>query len=210
MATDIFPEKVAYRGKRALDWTVLIGVGLPALLLGGVCALAVRLSSPGPILFRQERVGLGGRSFRLYKLRTMFDRPDNSLFPTPDEITPVGRLLRRLSLDELPQLLNIARGDMSIVGPRPALALQVRCYTQRQRGRLASRPGLTGLAQVRGRNTLDWSERIRLDLEYIDRQSIALDLSILASTASAVLRGSGLEATNLDDPLATGDVANPG
>ena len=202
---------VIYRGKRAFDWSVLISVSVPVLMLSLICGLAVRLTSRGPVLFRQERVGLRGTLFRVYKFRTMCHRPEgNSLFPQQDDITPVGRWLRRLSLDELPQLLNVAHGDMSIVGPRPALSFQAQRFTERQQRRLASRPGLTGLAQVRGRNTLAWSERIDLDLEYIDRQSLALDLSILASTVSAVLRGSGVEATNLDDPLAKGDVANSG
>jgi lipopolysaccharide/colanic/teichoic acid biosynthesis glycosyltransferase len=210
MTTDIspVPDPTVYRGKRALDWTVLIGVALPALLLGAICATAVRLTSRGPVLFRQDRVGLCGKRFRIFKFRTMFHRPEgNSLFPHADEITPVGRCLRRLSLDELPQLLNVVCGDMSIVGPRPTLAYQVARYSERQRRRLASRPGLTGLAQVRGRNTLAWPDRIELDLEYVDRQSIALDLSILASTFSAVVRGSGVEGHPLDDPLARDDVA---
>lgn len=200
-----------YRGKRAFDWSVLISVSLPGLMLGLICGLAVRLTSRGPVLFRQERVGLRGSSFRVYKFRTMCHRPEgNSLFPREDDITPVGRWLRRLSLDELPQLLNVAHGDMSIVGPRPALSFQVERFTERQRRRLASRPGLTGLAQVRGRNALAWSERIELDLEYIDRQSLALDLSILTSTVPTVLRGSGVGGHPVDDPFAHSDTAKSG
>src|SRR4029077_13577811 len=121
---------------------------------------------------------MDGEPFELLKFRTMV-AGDNPIFPDATRITSAGRLLRRFSLDELPQLLNVARGDMSLVGPRPTLAYQVDRYTERQRVRLSVRPGLTGLAQVRGRNLLSWSERIEYDVEYVRTQSIAVDVRII-------------------------------
>ena len=191
-----------YRGKRVLDLALLTVLAVPAALLCAVCTVAVLVSSPGPVLFRQTRVGMDGRPFEMLKFRTMLDG-DNPMIPTDDRITVSGRWLRRSSLDELPQLLNVMRGDMSIVGPRPTLAYQVERWTDRQRGRLAVRPGLTGLAQVRGRNDLDWSTRIEHDLEYVARQGVTADLVILARTAVAVARPEG--ATAADDPLARPD-----
>jgi lipopolysaccharide/colanic/teichoic acid biosynthesis glycosyltransferase len=189
-----------YRGKRAVDLAILAVTALPGLALGAVCALLVRVSSPGPIFFRQERIGLHGKPFRIWKFRTMADAPDNPVVPDPARITPVGRWLRRTSLDELPQLINVLFGEMSIVGPRPTLAYQVERYDARQRRRLAVRPGLTGLAQIRGRNKIDWSVRIQLDLEYLDRQSPLLDVVIVARTAGAVARTGG-GGHRLDDPI---------
>jgi sugar transferase EpsL len=192
-----------YRGKRAFDLIVLGTTAVPGLVIGLACATAIKLSGPGPIFFRQERSGLAGRPFRVWKFRTMEDAPPGSgPFPDDERITPVGRWLRRLSLDELPQLLNVARGEMSIIGPRPTLPYQVERYTPRQRGRLAVRPGVTGLAQVRGRNAIGWAERIEIDLEYVRRQSPWLDLKIMAWTIGAVLRGSGVEGHPRDDPIA--------
>ncbi len=194
---------VPYRGKRAFDLVVLGVVSIPAAAISFACAVAIRLTSHGPVLFRQQRVGLNGATFEVLKFRTMTEAPDDSSpFPGADRITPVGRLLRRLSLDELPQLVNVAKGQMSIVGPRPTLHYQVARYTTVQRNRLAVRPGITGLAQVRGRNSIGWAERIEHDLEYVSRQSVGLDIAILASTLTAVLRGSGVEGHPLDDPLA--------
>ena len=155
-----------YRGKRLVDLAILAVVAAPAAVLGLVCAIAIRLTSRGPIMFLQERVGMDGEPFVVWKFRTMLDG-DNPIIPSADRITAVGRVLRRTSLDELPQLINVARGEMSIVGPRPTLAYQVERWTDRQRGRLAVRPGLTGLAQVNGRNDLAWSERIEFDLSLI-------------------------------------------
>lgn len=189
-----------YRGKRAIDLALLAAVAAPAVLLGAVCALAIRLTSRGPVLFRQVRVGRDGREFEVLKFRTMI-AGDNPIVPDPSRITTVGRWLRRLSLDELPQLVNVARGDMSVVGPRPTLPYQVERYTDRQRGRLAVRPGLTGWAQINGRNALSWPDRIELDLEYVARQSIWLDLRIVARTARAMLSGDGVEGHRADDPL---------
>jgi lipopolysaccharide/colanic/teichoic acid biosynthesis glycosyltransferase len=130
---------------------------------------------------------------------------DNPIFPDATRITGVGRVLRRFSLDELPQLVNVAKGDMSVVGPRPTLAYQVERYDEFQRRRLAVRPGLTGWAQVNGRNSLDWPTRIRLDVEYVERQSPATDLRIIARTLQTMLSGEGVEGHPTDDPLATTD-----
>lgn len=192
----------SYRGKRAFDLVVLALVAAPAACVGLLCAAAIKATSRGPVLFRQDRVGLGARPFRIKKFRTMVDRPDNPLFPDRDRITRVGRMLRRLSLDELPQLLNVATGEMSIVGPRPTLAYQVARYNDRQRRRLTVRPGVTGLAQVRGRNAMPWAERIELDLEYVRTQSPWRDVQILWWTLAAVIRGAGVDGHPTDDPLA--------
>jgi lipopolysaccharide/colanic/teichoic acid biosynthesis glycosyltransferase len=180
---------------------VLLGLtAVPLGALGLVIALAVRLTSSGPVLFRQDRVGAGGEVFECLKFRTMVDR-DNPLIPDQSRITSIGRWLRRFSLDELPQLINVARGEMSVVGPRPMLAFQaIRC-TPDQHRRFAVRPGLTGLAQVSGRNTLPWADRIALDIAYVETQSLWLDLRIAARTAGAVIAGNGVDGHPLDDPF---------
>ena len=193
-----------YRGKRIVDLAVLVLVALPACAVGLVCALAVRLTSPGPVFFRQERVGMGGVPFRVWKFRTMV-HGDNPMMPDPDRITAVGAILRRLSLDELPQLLNVATGEMSIVGPRPTLAYQVERYDEHQWRRLDVRPGLTGLAQVSGRNSLPWAERIEYDITYVETQSAVTDLRLLTRTVSTILTGDGVEGHPTDDPLAVVD-----
>lgn len=190
-----------YRGKRIVDLTVLALAAVPAAVLGALCALAIRLTSRGQVLFLQERVGMDGAPFVVWKFRTMLDG-DNPIIPSADRITPVGRVLRRTSLDELPQLVNVAKGEMSIVGPRPTLAYQVDRWTERQKGRLAVRPGLTGLAQVNGRNDLSWPERIEFDLTYVETQSVLTDLRIVARTATAMVGGEGTGATAADDPIA--------
>lgn len=190
-----------YRAKRLVDLAVLAVVALPAAVLGALCAVAIRLTSRGPVMFLQERVGMSGELFVVWKFRTMIDG-DNPIIPSADRITKVGRLLRRTSLDELPQLINVARGEMSIVGPRPTLAYQVERWTDRQRGRLDVRPGLTGLAQVNGRNDLSWPERIEYDLEYVETQSALADVAILMRTVTALVGGEGTGATAADDPIA--------
>jgi lipopolysaccharide/colanic/teichoic acid biosynthesis glycosyltransferase len=199
-----------YRGQRIVDWVVLVVTALPVLLIGGIAALAVKLTSHGPVFFRQERIGRDGEPFEVVKFRTMvhLDEP-NPLIPDPDRITRVGGLLRRFSIDELPQLINVARGDMSFVGPRPSLAYQVERYTPRERERLRVRPGLTGLAQVNGRNAIAWSERITYDLDYVDRQSVLLDLSLMARTFVALLSGDGVAGHPIDDPLSALDDGDP-
>jgi lipopolysaccharide/colanic/teichoic acid biosynthesis glycosyltransferase len=183
--------------RRALD----IAVSALALLIASpvlaVAMLAVRLESRGPVIYRQRRVGLHGRPFDVLKLRTMVDGAEHigaglAIDADDPRVTRVGALLRRTSLDELPNLLNVLRGEMSLIGPRPTLPIQVEQYTERQRGRLAIKPGITGWAQVNGRATLPWSQRIELDLYYIEHRSPALDLRILARTVAMVLGGSGL------------------
>ena len=151
---------------------------------------------------------MSGRPFVVWKFRTMV-HGDNPLFPDDSRITTVGKLLRRFSLDELPQLINVANGTMSVVGPRPTLAYQVERYDDHQRRRLAVRPGLTGLAQVNGRNSLSWSDRIDYDVEYVEEQSPLLDLRIIARTFTTMLTGEGVEGHPTDDPLAVPDGNGP-
>lgn len=201
MTEPVAPGRPPYRGKRVVDLALLVVAAVPALLVGAVAAVAVRLTSPGPVLFRQERIGRDGVPFVVLKFRTMV-HGDNPIFPDATRITSAGRWLRRLSLDELPQLVNVARGEMSVVGPRPTLAYQVERYTPEQRLRLCVRPGLTGLAQVRGRNSLAWSDRIELDVEYVRTQSWKLDLQIVGLTLKPMLTGEGAEGHPTDDPLA--------
>jgi lipopolysaccharide/colanic/teichoic acid biosynthesis glycosyltransferase len=160
----------------------------------GLAALAIKLEDGGPVLYRQVRVGLDGREFELVKLRTMVVGAETmgagyAVDERDPRITRVGRALRRLSLDELPQLWNVLRGDMSLVGPRPTLAYQVEQYTPQQRRRLEVRPGLTGWAQVHGRAELPWDERIELDVWYVEHRSPRLDLKILLRTPRALFRG---------------------
>ena len=192
--------------KRTLD-VVASALGLVILSpLLAATALAVRLTSPGPAFFCQQRIGLGGRPFTLYKFRSMtvdaesrraellqHNVSDGVLFKMPDDprVTRVGRLLRRTSIDELPQLVNVLRGEMSLVGPRPPLQSEVEQYEDDVHRRLLVRPGLTGLWQVSGRSDLSWSEAVRLDLYYVENWSGALDAEILWRTVFAVLRGEG-------------------
>ncbi len=195
----------SYRGKRAFDLVIVAALAVPAALTMSICALLVRCTSRGPVFFRHQRIGRDGKPFMVVKFRTMAHDPDRPIdFPDASLLTPVGRLLRRTSLDELPQLFNVARGEMSIVGPRPTIASQAARFDQRQRGRLSVRPGLTGLAQVEGRNRLTWPQRIELDLDYVQRQSARLDLRILVRTIGVLLSGFGVEGHPKDDPIAGG------
>jgi lipopolysaccharide/colanic/teichoic acid biosynthesis glycosyltransferase len=183
--------------RRALDILVSAFVLLLSSPLLVLAMLAVRLESAGHPIYRQRRVGRDGRPFDVIKLRTMVDGAEHigtglAVNENDARITRVGALLRRTSLDELPNLLNVLRGEMSLIGPRPTLPVQVEQYTPRQRGRLAVKPGITGWAQVNGRTALPWSERIELDLFYIEHRSLALDLRILRRTVAMVLGGSGL------------------
>jgi lipopolysaccharide/colanic/teichoic acid biosynthesis glycosyltransferase len=183
--------------RRAIDVAVA-GAALllsAPLLLGAV--LAIRFESRGRALYRQRRSGKEGASFDLFKLRTMVDGAEHigaglAVNANDSRITRVGALLRRTSLDELPNLLNVLRGEMSLIGPRPTLPVQVAQYSDRQRGRLTVKPGITGWAQVNGRASLPWEERIELDLYYIEHRSLALDLRILWRTVAIVFGGSGL------------------
>ncbi|MFQ5557644.1 MAG: sugar transferase [Acidimicrobiales bacterium] len=192
----------SYPGKRLFDLVFVLVVALPVIAVCLAIVPLVKATSSGPVFFRQERIGRGGRTFRIWKFRTMVHE-DNPVVPTADRITPIGRFLRRTSLDELPQLLNVMTGDMSIVGPRPTLAYQAARWNRRQWRRLDERPGMTGLAQVSGRNALSWPERIEHDLAYVGQASLALDLRILARTAITVLRGEGAGSTVANDPIAT-------
>ncbi|HEX3976266.1 MAG TPA: sugar transferase [Solirubrobacteraceae bacterium] len=183
--------------KRALDIVIALPLVLVSAPVVALLALAVRLESRGEPIYRQTRVGQDGRLFEIYKLRTMVDGAEFTgaglaIAAGDARITRLGALLRRTSLDELPNLWNVLRGDMSIVGPRPTLKGQVDQYTERERGRLAVKPGITGWAQINGRASLPWPERIELDLWYVEHQSLALDLRILSRTLGQVLRGHGI------------------
>jgi lipopolysaccharide/colanic/teichoic acid biosynthesis glycosyltransferase len=183
--------------RRAIDVTVSALVLLLASPLLVFAALAIRLESAGPVLYRQRRSGLHGEEFEALKLRTMVEGAEHqgaglAIDAGDARVTRVGALLRRTSIDELPNLLNVLRGEMTLIGPRPTLPVQVEQYTPRQRGRLAVKPGITGWAQVNGRASLPWAERIELDLFYIEHRSLALDLRILRRTVAIVLGGSGL------------------
>lgn len=174
--------------KRALDALlacVLLFLLSPLLLL---TALAVRIRLGSPVIFKQARGGLGGKVFRIYKFRTMTDKrgADGKLLPDTERMTRFGSFLRGTSIDELPQLINILRGEMSFVGPRPQLAEFLPHYTEDEKLRHTVRPGLTGLAQVRGRNSLPWKKRFELDNEYAENLSLALDVKIVFLTFSAL------------------------
>jgi len=185
---------------RAADVTVAGAALLLAAPVLGLAALAVKLSDRGPVLYRQKRVGREGVDFELLKLRTMVVGAESqgagyAVDRGDPRITPVGGVLRRLSLDELPQLWNVVRGDMSVIGPRPTLRYQVERYTPRQRRRLEVKPGITGWAQVHGRAALPWPERIELDVWYVEHRSPWLDLKILAKTPLALFGGTYKGAT---------------
>jgi lipopolysaccharide/colanic/teichoic acid biosynthesis glycosyltransferase len=187
---------------RALDMVlsiVLLVVTAPLLALA---ALAIRLESPGPVVYRQRRVGKDGRPFELLKLRTMVPGAESMgagiyVVEGDPRITRIGRLLRRFSLDELPNLVNVLKGDMAMVGPRPTVQEQVDRYTQRQRRRLEVKPGITGWAQINGRTSLPWPERIELDVWYVEHRSLRVDLRILARTAWMLASGQGLYSEDL-------------
>jgi len=191
------PAYLTSRRKRLLD---LVVTG-PALALAtpilAVAALAIRLESRGHPIYRQRRVGWHGHPFEVYKLRTMVTGAEQmgaglAVDEGDTRITRVGAVLRRTSIDELPNLVNVLRGEMSLVGPRPTLQVQVDQYSERQRRRLDVRPGLTGWAQVNGRASLPWPERIELDIWYLEHATLRLDLRILAASARMALTGHGL------------------
>jgi lipopolysaccharide/colanic/teichoic acid biosynthesis glycosyltransferase len=199
------------RVKRLLD-VVIAGSALVLLspVLGGI-AVMIRLAGGGPALYRSARAGANGRSFEMLKFRTMttgapdLRNPDGSTYSASDDsrVTPLGRWLRRTSLDELPQLLNVLNGDMSLVGPRPELPDQISQYTAADRRRLDVRPGITGLAQVRGRNALTWQQRRALDVEYVNSMTFSGDVVLLLRTLPSVLGGRGVFGNN-------GSSARPG
>jgi lipopolysaccharide/colanic/teichoic acid biosynthesis glycosyltransferase len=176
--------------KRWLDFLVsLIGIILlsPLLIL---LMILIRIRLGGPVFFTQERPGLGGMPFKMVKFRSMTNERDEqgNLLPDQQRITPLGRFLRRTSLDELPELFNVLRGDMSVVGPRPLLMKYLPYYTEREMKRHQVRPGITGWAQVNGRNLLEWDKRLEMDVEYVETVSLFLDIRILLRTISDVLR----------------------
>jgi lipopolysaccharide/colanic/teichoic acid biosynthesis glycosyltransferase len=199
------PTRRYLAGKRALDLVVCILLLVIAIPIIAVSALAIRLDTPGPVVIAQLRTGRDGRRFRMLKLRTMLANAEElkpqfahlSVVPPPDfkipndpRITRVGRFLRATSLDELPQLFNVLRGDMSLVGPRPT-SFEPSRYELWHTQRLDVRPGITGLWQVEGRNVTTFDERLRLDVQYIRRRSLAFDVMLLARTVVVVLRRSG-------------------
>lgn len=212
----VLPPPLAYRlSKRCIDIGIclmILPIVIPVML---VCALAIYLNSPGPILFVQERIGKGGRLFRIYKFRTMQKDLDDSRGRAfmrtyvraepgktqsgekvykpigPHEVFRVGRFLRKTSLDELPQIINVLRGEMSIVGPRPNVTWEVEVYYPWHHERLEVKPGITGLAQVRGRSGIDFASLVRYDIEYIEKQSLALDMYILWQTLWVAIQGKG-------------------
>lgn len=189
-------ESFYYRtGKRILDLVLLILVFPFLLPLFAVIAWRVKRELGSPILFRQQRPGLNGQIFTLYKFRTMTDERDEqgNLLPDDRRVTPIGRLLRRKSLDELPELINVLKGEMSLVGPRPLLVRYLPYYLEEERKRFLLRPGLTGWAQINGRNNLPWDERLALDTWYVDHLSLWLDLKILFMTVMRVIRSEGVQ-----------------
>ena len=210
----IFPRRLGYRiAKRAMDVALCLLILPVALPIMAVCALVIYFDSPGPVVFVQERIGKGGRLFRMYKLRTLASGSDDSScraflqafvrgqLGCEDEdremfkpvhgprITRIGRILRRTSVDELPQIINVLRGEMSWVGPRPNLPCEVEAYRPWHHERLELLPGITGLAQVRGRSRIKFDAIVNYDIEYLEKQSLILDLKILWWTALTVFRG---------------------
>lgn len=189
-------QKPFHPVKRAFDLILVLlsaPVWVPLLL---VVAILVRFKLGGPVFFRQKRPGRHGVVFELIKFRTMLDARDASGNPLPDaeRLTPFGRALRSTSLDELPELWNVLRGEMSLVGPRPLLVEYLSRYTPEQARRHEVRPGLTGLAQIKGRNALSWEERFRWDVHYVDHQSLTLDVKIIVLTLLKVVRRDGISA----------------
>lgn len=187
---------------RALDAALAALLLVAASPLLALAALAIKLESRGPVLYRQRRVGRHGEPFDLIKLRTMVPGAATMgagiyVLEGDPRITRAGRLLRRFSLDELPNLLNVLRGELALVGPRPTIQEQVDRYTERQLRRLEVRPGITGWAQINGRASLPWPERIELDVWYVEHRSLRLDLKILGRTARMLATGHGLYSEDL-------------
>jgi lipopolysaccharide/colanic/teichoic acid biosynthesis glycosyltransferase len=204
-----FPEPIGGRRKRILDLVITVPVLILLAPVFMIIAILIRRDSPGPAFYTQRRVGLDGKEFRLVKFRTMVVGAER-IGPGLDNdvgdprITTIGTRLRAASIDELPQLLNVLIGDMSIVGPRPTMRDQVERYSPEQRRRLRARPGITGLAQISGRSTLPWSQRIVIDLHYVDEWSPRLDLGIILRTIPALLRKDetypgGIQEVDLDE-----------
>ena len=182
--------------KRFLDFAGSLVVLTAASPILFVSAALIRLTMGSPVLFSQRRPGLGGKPFKMLKFRTMSDRRSASGDLLSDEVrlTRLGRFLRATSIDELPELINVLRGDMSLVGPRPLLMEYLEHYTTEEARRHEVKPGITGWAQINGRNTISWEEKFRLDRWYVDNWSLALDLQILVATIGTVLRRDGISA----------------
>lgn len=198
-------KKIQLFIKRAFDlfvsfFILLLLIVIPIMI---IIPLAIKLTSKGPAVFTQERAGKDGKIFKIYKFRTMlipeesFDKDGNALLPA-QRITKVGAFLRKTSLDELMQLFNVINGTMSFVGPRPTLPYQVERYDERQMKRLDMRPGITGWAQVNGRNDLTWTEKIEFDIEYIEKFSLGFDIKILFKTVGVVFKQNGIAFTKND------------
>jgi lipopolysaccharide/colanic/teichoic acid biosynthesis glycosyltransferase len=187
-------EKYRYFEKRILDLGLVIPVLILLAPLLGLIALLVRLKLGSPVLFRQQRPGWRGQPFTILKFRTLTNARDTQghLLPDAERLTDFGRFLRQTSLDELPELFNVLKGDMSLVGPRPLLMVYLNRYSPEQMRRLEVKPGLTGLAQVNGRNILSWEEKFKLDIWYVDHRSLALDLKIIFLTAWKVFKREGI------------------
>ncbi len=184
--------------KRLLDFimsVVLLVLGLPFIIIG---AIFIKIDSPGPVVFTQERIGYKNKKFKIYKLRTMdlvpFDSEGNRR-KDKDRITKAGKIIRKLSIDELPQLLNIIKGEMSFIGPRPLVLRYYHYYTDEELRRHDVRPGITGLAQVNGRSNLNWEDRFRYDVYYVDNLSFLLDLKILFKTIRKIVSGADTSVT---------------
>lgn len=190
------PFPAVDRRRRAVDLALALTGLLVALPVMAATSLAVRARLGSPVLFRQVRAGRDGQPFTLVKFRTMSVRAGTSFDPADDaaRLTPLGRRLRAASLDELPQIWNVVRGDMALVGPRPLPVDYVDRYDHQQRRRLEVRPGITGLAQISGRNALTWDQRFQYDVDYVDRRSLLLDVWILWMTVRAVLGRVGISA----------------
>ena len=198
-------EEVARTGapRRGLPRAADVAIAALSLLVASpllaLSALAIKLTSRGPVIYRQERVGLNGEVFELWKLRTMVQGSDpvgvgTAVVEGDPRVTSAGRVLRRLALDELPNLVNVLRGEMAIVGPRATLPAQAEYYTPRQRRRLDLKPGITGWSQTHGRAGIPWEERIEQDVWYVEHRSLGLDLKIIAITPLVLLRGTGMSA----------------
>lgn len=183
--------------KRFFDVCIALSAALLLMPVLAALGLLVRLRLGSPVLFTQERPGLQGRPFKMVKFRSMTDARDShgTLLPDSERLPPFGRWLRSTSLDELPELWNVLRGDMSLVGPRPLLMRYLPLYSERQRRRHEVRPGITGWAQINGRNSVDWGQRLEMDVWYVDNVSLRLDLKILALTVLKVVRREGIQAS---------------
>jgi sugar transferase EpsL len=186
--------KVGYRGKRTFDLVIAVLALVMLSPIMAVGAIAVRITMGKPVVYKQVRPGIDGKPFVIYKFRTMTNEVDELgvLLPAKDRLTRVGTILRKLSIDELPELWNVCKGDMSIVGPRPLLMDYLGRYTQEQYRRHEAKPGITGLAQIRGRQDIPFSRRVEMDVWYVDNQSLGLDIRILIITAFNTLTMAGV------------------